>query len=35
MVIPTGQNVNDYMYVLVDSDKDNEENEIDLVYLFK
>jgi len=35
MVIPTGYDIDDYMYVLVDSDKDDEENEIDLVYLFK
>ncbi|MET3129582.1 beta-lactamase superfamily II metal-dependent hydrolase [Arcicella rosea] len=35
LVIPTGSTVNDYEYVLIDSDKDNEENEIDIVALFK
>lgn len=35
LVIPTGSTVDDYMYVLVDSDKDNEPNEIDLVKLFQ
>lgn len=35
LVIPNGPNVNDYLYVLVDSDKDNEPKEIDLVKLFK
>lgn len=35
MVIPTGNNVSDYMYVLVDSDRDKEPNEIDLVEMFK
>ncbi len=34
LVIPTGSTVDDYMYVLVDSDRDKEENEIDLVDLF-
>jgi len=35
LVIPTGTTVEDYNYVLIDSDKDNEENEIDLIALFK
>lgn len=35
LVIPTGESVNDYMYVLLDSDKDNEINEINLIELFK
>ncbi len=35
LVIPTGSTVTDYMYVLVDSDKDNEPHEIDLVEMFK
>lgn len=35
LVIPTGSAVTDYMYVLVDSDRDHEENEIDLVTMFK
>ncbi|ULT38551.1 MBL fold metallo-hydrolase [Niabella defluvii] len=35
LVIPTGTTVEDYQYVLIDSDKDNEENEIDLIALFK
>jgi beta-lactamase superfamily II metal-dependent hydrolase len=35
MVIPNGSGVDDYIYVLVDSDKDNEKNEIDLVKMFK
>lgn len=35
MVIPTGSGVDDYMYVLVDCDRDKEENEIDLVEMFK
>lgn len=34
LVIPTGPNVADYMYVLVDSDRDKEPNEIDLVDMF-
>jgi len=34
LVIPTGPNVGDYMYVLVDSDRDKEPNEIDLVDMF-
>jgi competence protein ComEC len=35
LVIPTGSGLNDYKYVLVDSDRDKEPNEIDLVSLFK
>ena len=35
LVIPTGPTANDYKYVLVDSDRDKEKNEIDLVELFK
>lgn len=35
LVIPNGTTVEDYNYVLIDSDKDNEENEIDLIALFK
>lgn len=35
LVIPTGSSVNDYKYVLVDSDRDKEPNEIDLVEMFK
>ncbi len=35
MVIPTGPGINDYKYVLVDSDRDYEPSEIDLVSLFK
>lgn len=35
MVIPTGPNLNDYTYVLVDSDRDKEKNEVDLVAMFK
>lgn len=35
LVIPTGPNVADYMYVLVDSDLDREPHEIDLVAMFK
>lgn len=35
LVIPTGSNVADYMYVLVDCDRDKEPNEIDLVEMFK
>lgn len=34
LVIPTGPTVTDYMYVLVDSDRDKEPNEIDLVDMF-
>jgi beta-lactamase superfamily II metal-dependent hydrolase len=35
LVIPTGPNVEDYKYILVDSDKDNEPDETDLVKLLK
>lgn len=35
LVIPTGPAVTDYKYVLVDSDRDKELNEIDLVNMFK
>jgi competence protein ComEC len=35
LVIPTGTSITDYMYVLVDSDRDKEPNEIDLVQMFK
>jgi len=35
LVIPTGSNLADYMYVLVDCDRDKEPNEIDLVDMFK
>lgn len=35
LVIPTGPTVDDYKYVLVDSDRDKEPNEIDLVEMFK
>lgn len=35
LVIPTGPNVKDYMYVLVDSDRDKEPKEIDLVSLLQ
>lgn len=35
MVIPTGSNINDYKYVLIDSDQDYEPNEINLVKMFK
>lgn len=34
LVIPTGPAITDYMYVLVDSDRDKEPNEIDLVDMF-
>jgi competence protein ComEC len=34
LVIPTGPNVSDYMYVLVDSDLDKEPKEVDLVAMF-
>jgi beta-lactamase superfamily II metal-dependent hydrolase len=34
LVIPTGPNIDDYKYVLVDSDLDKEPNEINLVTLF-
>lgn len=35
LVIPTGPNIDDYMYVLVDCDKDKGSNEIDLSALLK
>jgi competence protein ComEC len=35
LVIPTGPNVNDYMYVMVDSDLDKDPNEVNLVKMFK
>lgn len=35
LVIPTGDTKDDYMYVLLDSDRDKEPKEIDLVDLFK
>ncbi|BBE17846.1 DNA internalization-related competence protein ComEC/Rec2 [Aquipluma nitroreducens] len=35
LVIPTGSKVNDYMFVLVDCDRDKEPNEIDLIEMFK
>lgn len=35
LVIPTGSSLTDYMYVLVDCDRDKEPNEIDLVDMFK
>jgi glyoxylase-like metal-dependent hydrolase (beta-lactamase superfamily II) len=35
LVIPTGAAVTDYIYVLLDSDRDKEPNEIDLVKMFK
>ncbi|MDJ1478859.1 MBL fold metallo-hydrolase [Cytophagaceae bacterium YF14B1] len=35
LVIPNGPTESDYLYVLVDSDRDKEKNEIDLVELFK
>lgn len=35
LVIPTGSDINDYMYVLVDCDRDKEPNEIDIVDLLK
>jgi competence protein ComEC len=35
LVIPTGTGIDDYQYVLVDSDRDREKNEIDLVEMFK
>lgn len=34
LVIPNGPNVDDYIYVLVDCDRDYEENEIDIVKMF-
>jgi competence protein ComEC len=35
LVIPNGPGKDDYLYVLVDSDRDKETNEIDLVEMFK
>lgn len=35
LVIPNGPGKDDYIYVLVDSDRDKEPNEIDLVEMFK
>jgi competence protein ComEC len=35
LVVPTGPAVTDYKYVLVDSDRDKEPNEIDLIAMFK
>jgi competence protein ComEC len=35
LVIPTGPGVSDYKYILLDSDRDKEANEIDLIDLFK
>jgi beta-lactamase superfamily II metal-dependent hydrolase len=35
LVIPNGPTTNDYLYVLVDSDRDKEKNEIDLIEMFK
>ncbi|MBS1683238.1 MAG: MBL fold metallo-hydrolase [Bacteroidetes bacterium] len=35
LVIPTGPNLNDYKYVLVDCDRDKEPNEIDLILMLK
>ena len=35
LVIPNGSSKDDYLYVLVDSDRDKEKNEIDLVDMFK
>ena len=35
LIIPTGPAVTDYLYVLVDSDRDKEPGEVDLVALFK
>lgn len=35
LVIPSGLSIDDYLYVLIDSDRDKEPNEIDLVELFK
>lgn len=35
LVIPTGPNLHDYEYVLIDSDRDMEPNEVDLVSMFK
>lgn len=35
MVIPAGPGIDDYKFVLLDSDRDFEENEVDLVSMFK
>jgi competence protein ComEC len=35
LVVPDGPGVSDYIYILVDSDRDKEPNEIDLVEMFK
>lgn len=35
LVIPNGPGIDDYKYILLDSDRDKEPNEIDLVDLFK
>ncbi|MFC2186006.1 ComEC/Rec2 family competence protein [Fulvivirgaceae bacterium LMO-SS25] len=35
LVIPNGPNIDDYKYVLVDCDRDYEDNEIDIVQMFK
>ena len=35
LVVPNGPKVSDYIYVLVDSDRDKEPNEIDLVEMFQ
>ena len=35
LVIPTGPSLSDYIYVLVDCDRDKEKNEIDLVEMFR
>src|ERR1043165_5227788 len=35
LVIPNGPLATDYLYVLVDSDRDKEPNEVDLVDMFK
>jgi competence protein ComEC len=35
LVIPNGSSEKDYIYVLLDSDRDSEKNEVDLVAMFK
>lgn len=35
LVIPAGPSTSDYLYILVDSDRDNEKNEIDLVAMLR
>ena len=35
LVVPTGPSVSDYMYVLIDCDRDKEKDEVDLVEMFK